>query len=109
MVMEYLEGETPKHLISGKPIDLQNVPDCGFEMADALDAAHTRGKLHRDVKPVNIFMTDRGQVKILDFGLAKLMSERTSSTEAADHRSSQKIVLLPRQAPINPQNFETEA
>src|SRR5882762_5378108 len=81
IVMEYLEGDTLKHLISGKPIDLQNVPEWGFEIADALDAAHARGILHRDVKPANIFITDRGQVKILDFGLAKLMSERTGSRD----------------------------
>jgi serine/threonine protein kinase/Tfp pilus assembly protein PilF len=81
IVMEYLEGNTLKHLISGKPIDLQNVPEWGFEIADALDAAHARGILHRDVKPANIFITDRGQVKILDFGLAKLMSERTGSRD----------------------------
>ncbi len=80
IVMEYLEGKTLKHLVSGAPIDLQNVPEWGFEIADGLDAAHAKGILHRDVKPANIFVTDRGQVKILDFGLAKLLPERTSSS-----------------------------
>jgi serine/threonine protein kinase len=75
IVMEYLEGKTLKHLMSGAPIDLQNVPEWGFEIADALDAAHAKGILHRDVKPANIFVTDRSQVKILDFGLAKLLPE----------------------------------
>jgi non-specific serine/threonine protein kinase len=87
IVMEYLEGKTLKHLMSGAPIDLQNVPEWGFEIADALDAAHAKGILHRDVKPANIFVTDRSQVKILDFGLAKLLPERKSSTEPTTHPS----------------------
>jgi serine/threonine protein kinase/tetratricopeptide (TPR) repeat protein len=102
IAMELLQGQTLKHLIRGKPLDVEEVLDLGVQVADALDAAHAQGIVHRDIKPANIFVTKRGHAKILDFGLAKLTVQPKSVPPGIGQSMSSGTTEVPEEQLTSP-------
>ena len=98
IVMELLDGESLRTRIHGQPLPVDLVVDTGCQIADALDAAHAKGIVHRDIKPANIFITKRGQAKLLDFGVAKLGGDRHEAAGSDETRRAADVLTSPGSA-----------
>jgi serine/threonine protein kinase len=110
LVMELLEGQTLKHRITPGPLEAAGIVKLGLQIAEALEAAHAKGIVHRDIKPANILVTERGQAKVLDFGLAKLLPISTETTLLEDPlRTRGPIGTLPYMAPEQALGREVDA
>ena len=99
IAMELLEGQTLKHTISAQPLNVETVINLGIQISDALEAAHAKGIIHRDMKPANIFVTNRGQVKILDFGLAKVLPRTETALTTRQSTVDRRDLTSPGSTP----------